>query len=314
MREITVIGSGVSGLSSAVRLQYAGFDVTILTRDLPQSTTSMAAGAVWYGGGTIGKAREWAEITLDHFMSLAKQDNTGVAITRLREVFPYDVLDPWYKDLLPHFAHIKKEDLPKGSEAGFEIDIPIVESPRYLQYLNDQFTKNGGKIIRQEIKMLDELKYEYPLIVNCTGVWSKQIADDPSVFPIWGQTLLIDAPHIQEGFMSDYSFTYMFPRDDGILIGGVAEPNVWDTNIDTGLTADIVARCTQIDETVADAPIVKQFVGLRPGRDSVRLEAEKLSDNFTIIHNYGHSGVGYTLSWGCAGDVVTLATNLIKDF
>jgi len=310
MPEIIVIGCGVSGLSSAVRLQQAGFDVSILTRDRPQFTTSMAAGAVWYGGGSLGKAREWAELTLDHFMALAKQADTGVQVVRLREVFPHPMTDPWYKDLIPHFDRIDKDQLPVGSVAGFVVDVPIVESPRYLQYLHDQFIDNGGTIELREIKMLDDLKYDASLLVNCTGVWAKQVADDPTVFPIRGQTLVVDAPHITEGFMNDHNFTYVFPRGDGVLVGGVAEPDVWDLELDKGLSADILARCTRIEPSIAEAPILKQFVGLRPGRTAVRLDSEKLSDNCTVIHNYGHAGLGYTLSWGCAGEVVTLAKNL----
>ena len=67
MTAIIVVGSGVSGLSSAVNLQNAGFEVTIITRDMPQSTTSKAAGAVWYGEGTVGKSRQWATATLNYF-------------------------------------------------------------------------------------------------------------------------------------------------------------------------------------------------------------------------------------------------------
>jgi len=161
--------------------------------------------------------------------------------------------------------------------------------------------------------MLDELKYDYPLLVNCTGVWARQVADDPSVFPIRGQTVVVDAPDVQQGYMNDHSFTYLFPRQDGVLIGGVAQPNNWDVEIDGNLTIDIVARCSQIEPSIADAPILHQFVGLRPGRNQVRLEAEKIGESSTVIHNYGHAGVGYTLSWGCAQEVVSLAQSFSSD-
>lgn len=44
--------------------------------------------------------------------------------------------------------------------------------------------------------------------------------------------------------------------------------------------------------------IVKETVGLRPFRPSgPRIEAETL-DQKTIVHNYGHGGSGWSLSWG----------------
>lgn len=313
MPEITVVGSGVLGMSSAVCLQQAGFDVTIITRDMPKFTTSMAAGAVWYGGGAVGKSREWAEITLEHFQKLATVENSGLHITRLKEVFPHPAETPWFKDLLPYFELIPRDELPANSQSGFVMDVPIVQSPQYLQYLVNQFETNGGTFEINEIKMLDELKYDHALVVNCTGVWARQVADDPSVFPIRGQTIIVDAPDVKQGYMNDQSFTYLFPRNDGVLIGGVAQPNNWNVEIDSNLTIDIVARCSQIEPSVVDAPILHQFVGLRPGRNQVRLETEKLNDSCTVIHNYGHAGVGYTLSWGCAQDVTSLAQGLLSN-
>ncbi len=44
--------------------------------------------------------------------------------------------------------------------------------------------------------------------------------------------------------------------------------------------------------------IIKETVGLRPYRLSgPRLEVEMLGQK-TIIHNYGHGGSGFSLSWG----------------
>ena len=48
-------------------------------------------------------------------------------------------------------------------------------------------------------------------------------------------------------------------------------------------------------------------VGLRPGRPEVRVAAEPLDDGRTVVHNYGHGGAGFLLSWGCALDVVAMA-------
>jgi D-amino-acid oxidase len=40
----------------------------------------------------------------------------------------------------------------------------------------------------------------------------------------------------------------------------------------------------------------------------VRVEREKLRDGRIVIHNYGHGGSGFTLSWGCAGKVFEIAS------
>jgi D-amino-acid oxidase len=56
--------------------------------------------------------------------------------------------------------------------------------------------------------------------------------------------------------------------------------------------------------------ILEHRVGLRPGRSSVRVEAERVAGGKVVAHNYGHGGAGVTLSWGCAEEVVALAQRL----
>jgi D-amino-acid oxidase len=56
--------------------------------------------------------------------------------------------------------------------------------------------------------------------------------------------------------------------------------------------------------------ILAERVGLRPFRKSgVRIERGQLRDGRTVIHNYGHGGAGFTLSWGCAREVLEAATS-----
>jgi D-amino-acid oxidase len=47
--------------------------------------------------------------------------------------------------------------------------------------------------------------------------------------------------------------------------------------------------------------VLRDQTGLRPVRPTVRVEREG-----RVVHNYGHGGAGYTLSWGCAQEVVRL--------
>ena len=72
-------------------------------------------------------------------------------------------------------------------------------------------------------------------------------------------------------------------------------------------TEAIVSECSRV-LGIERPRVTAVKVGLRPFRKSgVRLEPEKLPDGRTIIHNYGHGGAGFTLSWACAEEVYAIA-------
>jgi hypothetical protein len=52
-------------------------------------------------------------------------------------------------------------------------------------------------------------------------------------------------------------------------------------------------------------------VPIRPDRPRIRLELQSRGDRH-IVHNYGHSGAGVSLSWGCADDVVKMVLALLR--
>ncbi len=307
MPQIIVIGSGVIGLSAARALQLAGCEVRIVTREMPLSTTSVAAGAVWSGSDLEGRSRNWAAATLDRFLPLAREANSGVTLQRMREVYAEEVADPWYRDRLPFFQRLSKHELRGGLIDGYLMDTPMVAPPIYLRRLHEQFLADGGQLETRSVATLAELAGEASLLVNCSGVGARELAHDEAVYPLRGQTMLLEAAGIRVGYMDNSAIDHIFPRADGVLIGGVKVKGDWNRQLDPQIAADILERCAKIEKRLANATVLSEFVGLRPGRDEVRLELERLDDGSPVIHNYGHAAVGYTLSWGCAEAVVALA-------
>lgn len=310
MPKIIVIGAGVIGLSAARSLQLAGYDVRVLTRESPLSTTSVAAGAVWSGSGLEGKSRGWARVTLDHFLRLTEDPNSGVSLQRMREVYAYKAPNPWYRDLLPFFQRLSKHEMRGGLAGGYLMDVPVVAPPLYLERLHADFLAAGGRLETRSVNSFDELADEAALLVNCSGVGARELAQDEMVYPLRGQTMLLEAPGVRVGYMDNDAVDHIFPRQDGVLIGGVKTKGDWNRELNPAISADIMRRCSRIEKRLAKAKVLREFVGLRPGRAQARLEVEQFAAGCPIIHNYGHAAVGYTLSWGCAQEVVALARAL----
>jgi D-amino-acid oxidase len=100
---------------------------------------------------------------------------------------------------------------------------------------------------------------------------------------------------------------YAIPRTKDCVVGGTNHLSD-DCTVDPSATAGIVAECSRV-LGIEKPEVLGERVGLRPFRRSgVRVERTQLHDGRPLIHNYGHGGSGFTLSWGCAEAVAALAT------
>jgi D-amino-acid oxidase len=103
---------------------------------------------------------------------------------------------------------------------------------------------------------------------------------------------------------------YAIPRRNDCVFGGTNEPSN-DRALYPAARKRIIAECSRILE-IAEPELIAERVGLRPFRKSgVRLETDRLTDGRPLIHNYGHGGAGFTLSWACARKVFALANSEI---
>ncbi|XP_041454044.1 D-aspartate oxidase-like isoform X3 [Lytechinus variegatus] len=322
---VGVIGAGIIGVSTAynVQLLCPNAEVSIIAAEFsPNTTSDGAAGFIqpYLAPGTPKEdIQRWFKSTWMHLTKIIKSADAGKAgvhFTSGYNVFKKFEPDPEWKDEVLGFRHATQyelNDLFPSFKHGWFFTSLICESERYIPFLTEKFLKNGGKLIQRRVNNFAELGDQYDVIVNCTGIGARFLANDDSVEPVRGQVMRIQAPFLKELYVYEFedgSESYLFARQDDVTVGGTAQLGRWDTEVDPKDAQQIWERACNVIPSLKGAKIKKHWVGLRPQRSKgVRVEAETLtygSNKIKIVHNYGHGGCGITLHWGCALDAARL--------
>jgi len=307
-RKAIVVGCGVSGLSTAIRLLEAGFQVRIVTRERTPHTTSDIAAAVWYPFrcGPPDRALLWSRRTFRTLRQLAGVAESGVTMVEGIDLQSKGTAaEPWWREAVDTFRPATAVELPPGFAAGHVFTAPVVAMPIYLRWLEARVTELSGTIETRSVAQLEALLLEASLVVNCTGLAARELTRDEDLHPIRGQVVRVE-PGYADRFVQaggDGSpLSYVIPRADCTVLGGTADEGVWDLGVNPATSDAILTRCGLLEPGLAQAKVLSHAVGLRPGRSEVRLETVRHPGGI-IVHNYGHGGAGVTLSWGCADEV-----------
>jgi len=311
---VLVLGAGVSGLTTAVRLAEAGWQVRIRAERRPEETTSAAAGAIWdpiYADHPL--VHQWSMRAYEVFRDLEAAGRPEVCLVPGREASRKQIPSPDWARSLPGFRECVGEELPEGFLSGWRYTAPIIDMPPYLRYLEGRLTAAGGRLLIGRVATLEDAFAEDSIVVNCTGIGARELVPDPDLEPIRGQLVAVRNPGVTEFFAEHTEeleeMTYLLPQGDVLLLGGSADKGQSDPRPDPRVAAGIRERCIGIVPAIADAEILGHRAGIRPQRPEIRLEHENLGDRH-LVHNYGHSGAGVSLSWGCADTVLDLLREL----
>jgi len=306
--DVLVIGAGVAGLTTAVRLTEARLSVRVLAERPPLETTSAVAGASW-GPYLVSDPRvsHWSEQTRLTLEKIAEDPLSGVRLIRGTEASPRQVEPPLWVRGVSDFAPCLPAELPPGYVCGWRYTIPLVDMPRYLGYLTRRLAAAGVVVESGRVDSFDELRGAARVLVNCTGLGARRLVPDDQLFPTRGQLVIVDNPGIVSFFQDNAEqeeLTYVLPHRDEVVLGGCALLSE-SVEPDDATTEAILARCVAIEPLLRHATVRAVRVGLRPSRPRVRLGWAD-HDGVPVLHNYGHGGSGLTLSWGCADEVYNL--------
>ncbi len=311
-RTVAVIGAGVSGLTCGVLFAEHGYRTAIFAKETGQQTTSGAAAALWfpYDVEPARRVIPWAIDGYETLVDLSRDSRTGVSIIELCQFSRAGELQipDWAYSLGAHPIIPSEVEESREFTNGYAITVPLMDTTIYLDYLAARFLKAGGALNASVLSNLEEVEQQFDLVINCAGIGARDLVQDADLEAHRGQVAIV--PRIEALSCAivrdDAPLMYAIPRRNDCVFGGTNDLSS-DLAADPATTDRIVAECSRALNI--DKPnVLAERVGLRPFRKSgVRLERDRLSDGRAVIHNYGHGGSGFTLSWGCAREVVDLA-------
>lgn len=340
-KSVAVIGAGVSGLTCGVLFAERGHRTTIFAEETGDRTTSAVAAAIWfpYDAEPADKVIAWALATYKILVDLSRDSRSGVTMieqrvfSRTGEIPIPDWAIPLGASVIlsevEEWSGLGSRDIdgravrpserertsqsltifPSGFASGFAVKVPLTDTTIYLDYLSNRFVKAGGSINGNvRFEKLEEVDREFDLVINCAGIGACSLVPDLDLEPHRGQVAIVPKiDNLDYAVVCDDSpLMYAIPRANDCVFGGTNDVSD-DLNVDPVTTSHIVAECSRV-LNIGNPKVIAERVGLRPFRKSgVRVEPEKLRDGRVVIHNYGHGGAGFTLSWGCAENVFRVA-------
>ncbi|MCX6168650.1 MAG: FAD-dependent oxidoreductase [Ignavibacteriales bacterium] len=341
---IAVIGGGVVGLTTAFILSKE-YNVTVVAEHIGTATDSIKASAIWhvYLVPETDEVLSWAQITLEKLYDLeTNEPSAGVEVVPGVELFrksgPIPHVPSWShipkrfkiftekevamynKYIASELTEIELQLLRENPVTwGYYIDAPAADMQKYLSWLEKSVINQGVKVRKVKLSSFDDISNDYEIIINCSGLGARELTKDRNFIPYKGQYFVLKASTTspKDYVGDDYhpnGITYVIPRLGEVLVGGWAEKGCEDLELTlkftdairkAGLYTPWLQSCSESDQ--ARSPVV----GIRPARvNGVRLETDTLSAKIPIVHNYGHGGSGFSLSWGCAEAVKVLVLKL----
>lgn len=265
-RRAAVIGCGVVGLTAARQLQRRGFDVTIYAASVPPDTTSnMAFGGFTPTSGLLSaesspefvtQFRRAAEVTYRQ-LHLMAGSHFGVSW-----IDSYNASDnpppPPGAPATASGGSPAASPQPGGGQGGFGEPAGLLppelrtgrvvygpgEHPFPLKYatrrstiriepaihldalVRDVLLFGGHLVIRKFDAPRDLMSLPESLIINCTGLGSRELFGDKELVAVKGQlTLLVPQPEVN--YQASGGGASLMPRHDGLALGTTMERDVW---------------------------------------------------------------------------------------
>lgn len=275
-----VIGAGVIGLTTALRLIETGANVTIYAAEFPAETRSARATGVWSPSSRIAHADATDAGFADRWESWARkahevhQSLVGTLGDPVEYVPEYQLSDPapdparqpvpseyqWLhlgrrlRDLSPGFRRLGPDEhsFPRKNVSSGQSMIFNVAA--YSDRLARLFMLRGGKMVRRSFPDRSAvLALDEPVILNCMGYGAKDIWNDAGLVPVRGQINWF-IPQAEARYALYHRGAFAVSRRDGVVVQYLGDNDDWGYGVESELT-------NREELGLAQAAIAQAFAG-----------------------------------------------------
>ncbi|KAJ7773836.1 D-aspartate oxidase [Mycena metata] len=255
---ITVIGAGVVGLSTGIKLQEKGYQVTIVAEIWP--TDSDRPGphytSRWAGGHhcTVAGPDDLRQQKMDSetfkvFWEMSEPGHPAEKCFIRAPQYEYyfeDVAYPPGLESMPDFKLVPKSNLLPGAVFGVSFTGISFDPTMYLSYLQQRFIAAGGQLVHGSVQHIKQVvegggaifegKSPAPpaAVIVCAGIGARSLGgvEDKTVTSARGQTVILHAPWVRFGStcrkMENGRVSYVIPRHNGnLVLGGTRINDDW---------------------------------------------------------------------------------------
>lgn len=303
--DIVIVGAGVIGLTTALRLSQQGVQVILVDRQ------NVGREASWAGAGMLppgnldfattpeARLRSYSHHYWDDFAN-ELSDLTGIdtGYSRCGSIELNSASNPNHlADLRAQLQaeNIRFDDLPESalrqtapeishqfSEAISLPDFGQVRNPRHLKALESACRQHGVQFLQNDHVRLRRSESGIVSVEATTstihadtvciaaGAWSNLLLQTVGchipVQPVRGQIAQLRPEKLAFRHVIQIGRRYLVPRKDGLILVGSTEDHCgYSKTVTSEGVRDLLAFAERLVPSLAKAEVVRQWAGLRPG-------------------------------------------------
>src|SRR5260370_8701178 len=268
-KRVAIVGAGVSGLTCAVVFAERGYHTAICAGEIGQRPTSGAAAALWfpYDAEPADKVIALALETYKVLVDRSGDVRTGVSMIELHQFSRANEIPirDWARSLGASVITTRVKESLTVFRSGFAMNVPLMDTTIYLDYLANRFIKAGGEINPNvQVKKLEAVDPKFELVINCAGIGARELVDDVDLEPHRLHfAVLPQIDNLNRAIVcDDEPLMYAIPRRNDCVFGGRNEIS-GNLAVDPASPSTIVAEGSRVLHI--DSPrVLTERAGLRP--------------------------------------------------